>query len=115
MLDASITKLAGLNDAAKAWKVLFDPREKVAIKTNAIYTGYTHAALVLAVTEKLKAIGLPPEQILIFDRQTDELHQAGFSINSDGAGIRCMGTDGKYSGRWNMLGKDIRFSNLLLD
>ena len=35
MLDASITKLTGLNDARQAWAALFKPGERIAIKVNA--------------------------------------------------------------------------------
>jgi hypothetical protein len=98
MLDASITELTGLNDATAAWASLFDPSERIGIKINSNQaSSWTHVSLVMAVTEQLQALGVPPEQIVIFDRSTDELYDAGFPINEDGPGVRCYGSDGAYT------------------
>src|SRR5512137_607292 len=45
MLDASITRLTGLNDARAAWAALFKPGERIAIKVNTFRNGliWTHA------------------------------------------------------------------------
>ena len=116
MLDASITKLTGLDDPRAAWKALFSPKERVAIKVNTIRNGlfWTHPPLVLAVTERLVAAGVPPEQIVIYDRESDELKGAGYVINKDGTGVRCYGTDLKYTEGWKVAGRDVRLSNILL-
>jgi hypothetical protein len=50
MLDASVAKLTGLNDAWEAWSALFSPDERVAIKVNTLgFAGvapfWTHAPL----------------------------------------------------------------------
>jgi len=104
MLDASITELTGLNDAAEAWAALFSPDERVAIKVNALRGPcLTHVPLAMAVTECLETAGVPPEQIVIFDRYTDELKYAGYTVNHDGPGVRCYGT--------NLSGPDARSSS----
>jgi hypothetical protein len=118
MLDASITALTGVHDAIEAWSALFDPGERIAIKVNTIAGSsyWTHVPLVMAVSERLQAIGVPPEQIIIFDRYTSELDRAGFTINLDGAGVRCLGTDEQYAASdWTMLDTNISFSPILLD
>jgi hypothetical protein len=69
MLDASITKLTGLADPLEAWKALFHPKEKIAIKINTIagsITG-THPPFLAAVLERLKAAGFPDEQIFVYE------------------------------------------------
>jgi uncharacterized protein (DUF362 family) len=120
MLDASITELTGLNDAVEAWASLFMPDERVAIKVNAVRGGITHPALVLAVADRLQAAGLPAEQIVIFDRNTAELADAGYEINQDGPGVRCYGSGedwgkaGNYSGRWSLIDDNIKMSDILL-
>ncbi len=38
MLDASITRLTGLEEAKSAWQALFAPDEEIAIKVNAFPT-----------------------------------------------------------------------------
>ena len=116
MLDASITKLTGLNDAGQAWLSLFRPNERIALKVNSITTGVTHPALVLAVADRLQAAGIPAENIVIFDRYAYELKGAGYQMNLDGPGTRCVATgSGNYTRGWKLLGNDIRLSNIFLN
>jgi hypothetical protein len=116
MLDASIVKLTGLADANQAWGVLFDPGERIAIKVNTLDMSvvWTHLPLVMAVTERLREVGVPAEQIVIWDRTTRELEYAGYPVNWDGPGVRCYGTDGRYTGGWSLLGDGIGLSDVLL-
>ena len=116
MLDASITQLTGLDDAAEAWTALFDPGERIAIKVNAFRNSliWTHVPLVMAVTERLQEAGIPAEQIVIFDYYTSELEEAGYPVNQDGPGVRCYGTDSNYTAGWALVGSDIRLSDILL-
>ncbi len=95
MLDASITKLTGLNDARAAWAALFKPGERIAIKVNTFSNSliWTHAPLVKEVTNSLQEAGIPAEQITIFDAQNFELTTAGYPLNPDGPGVRCTGMD----------------------
>lgn len=117
MLDASITALTGLDKARDAWAVLFSPEERIAIKVNAFRNGliWTHAPLVTAVTDSLQGAGIPAEQIVIFDYYTHELETAGFSINQDGPGVRCYGTESDYTREGTVNGRDVELSNILLE
>jgi hypothetical protein len=117
MLDASITQLTSLNDAREAWAALFKPQERVAIKVNVIGSSAfgTHIPLVMAVAEQLQRTGIPAEHIVIFDRSTRELEGAGYPVNEDGDGVRCYGTDRRYTGGWSMMDTDIQFSDILLN
>jgi hypothetical protein len=116
MLDASITELTGQNDASEAWAALFSPSERIAIKVNTINTSHlwTHVPLVMAVTDCLQEAGVPAEQIFVFDRDTDELADAGFPLNRDGPGVRCYGTDGNFTAGWAVLDLDAQISDILL-
>lgn len=116
MLDAAITRLTGINDAVAAWQVLFDPGEVIGLKTNAISTtDATHPPLVLALAERLEAAGIPPENIIIFDRRSNELQAAGYPMNKDGPGVQCYGTEGAYSGPEHPVAKaKVKFSEVLL-
>jgi hypothetical protein len=117
MLDSSITGLIGLDDVGRAWATLFDPGERVAVKVNTIRSSHfwTRVPLVMAVTERLQEVGIPPEQIVIFDRSTSELEGAGYPINKDGPGLRCYGTDKEYTPGWSIMDTDIGFSQILLE
>jgi hypothetical protein len=118
MLDVSITELTGLDDAREAWVLLFSPDERIGIKVNTIFNSAfrTHAPLVMAVTECLQEAGIPAEQIVIFDRSTNELEMAGYQINTgDSPGVLCRGDDDGYTEGWTLIDTDIKFSNTLLD
>ena len=116
MLDASITKLTGVRDPLDAWRSLFAPGERIAIKVNTISGSsfWTHASLVLAVAETLERIGVPAEQIVIFDRRSRELRGAGYTLNEDGPGVRCYGTEGRYTEGWKIMDTDVKLSDVLL-
>jgi hypothetical protein len=117
MLDASITELTGLDDPIAAWAALFDPSEHVAIKVNTFRNSliWTHVPLVMAVTECLQEAGVPGEQIVIFDYYTSELEEAGYPVNKDSPGVRCYGSDEAYTGDWDVTGRKIRLSDILLN
>jgi hypothetical protein len=94
MLDAALTQLTGIHDAAAAWSVLFDPRETVGIKVNTISRYTTTPQVAYAVAQRLQEAGVPAEQIVLFDRSEGELRSRGFTLNADGPGVRCRGPRG---------------------
>jgi hypothetical protein len=113
MLDASITKLTGLNDAREAWAALFKPGEKIAIKVNAFSnsTIWTHAPLVNAVVVSLQEAGLPAEQIFIYDHLS-MLKEAAYEVNQDGPGVRCL-EETDFTGQWQVANSTVRLSGTL--
>lgn len=118
MLDASITRLTGLNDARESWSALFKPGERIAIKVNAFSNSliWTHVPLVTAVTDSLQDAGIPPEQVTIFDYRTTELSAAGFTVNADNPGVRCTGMDSNYAAEQTEVNiRQIQLANILKD
>ena len=118
MLDASITRLTGLNDVREAWAALFKPNERIAIKVNAFSNSriWTHVPLVLEVTNSLQEAGIPASQITIFDFTTPELSTAGFTVNEDNAGVRCKGMDANYSAKpTKVMNNQIKLANILTE
>ena len=117
LVDTSITKLTGVSDAAQAWASLFSPKEKIALKVNAFRNSiiWTHPALVKAVTDSLQDAGIPAEQLIIFDYSTDELKTAGYAVNPGEAGVRCYGTDSKYTASGKAGYAQVELSNILLE
>ncbi|HEX9118731.1 MAG TPA: DUF362 domain-containing protein [Anaerolineae bacterium] len=119
MLDASITRLTGLNDARGAWAALFRPDERIAIKVNTIYGSsiFTHVPLVTAVVDSLVDAGIPAKQVTIYDRTRSELTHAGFKPNREGTGPRCLATDELshgYVGSYKIAGRiNARLTSLL--
>jgi hypothetical protein len=91
MLDAALVRLTGIQDAAAAWRVLFDPGEQVGIKVNTISRYTTTPVVAYGVAQRLQEAGLAPEQIVIFDRTDQELRDRGYTLNAEGPGVRCRG------------------------
>jgi len=93
MLDAALSALAG--GAADYWPVLLPgagAATRIGIKVNVLNGSCpTSVAVVKAIADSLKArLGVPAEQILVWDRRVDELWRAGFT---DGAvGAKVIGT-----------------------
>jgi hypothetical protein len=114
MLDAAIVELTGIDDAQRVWRTLFDPTERIAIKVNTINHYGTSVPLAYAVAEKLQAVGLVAENIVIFDRNTGELQRAGYTINEDGPGVRCRATRAYREPR-EVAGTTQQLSDILLD
>jgi hypothetical protein len=137
MLDASVAALTGLRDAREAWSALFHPDERIAIKVNTLgFAGvapfWTHAPLAFCVTECLQEIGIPAEQLFLYDITTSDLEGAGYPIDRDGPGVRCYGTAKSWEDRkakggrtvwdagnfvrgWSLLGQEVRLSEILLN
>ncbi len=117
LLDESITRLTGLNDARQAWAALFSPTERIAIKVNTFRNSliWTHVPLVTAVTDSLQAAGIPAENIFLFDYYTSELEKAGFTIRKDGAGVRCYGTENDYVRGFKAGNTPIQLSRILAE
>ncbi len=92
MVDKAVATLTG-KPVLAAWKSLFRPSDVVGIKVNTI-TGprlSTRPEVAMAVARGAVAAGVKPENVIIFDRMVRELAVAGFTVNPDGPGIRCIG------------------------
>jgi len=92
MLDAAVARLTGAAGAAKAWKGLFGPKDRVAVKVNTL--GHpTHPSVASAVAGRVVAAGVPATSVVVWDRSTAELRAAGYEIVTRGSKVRCHGTD----------------------
>jgi uncharacterized protein (DUF362 family) len=100
MLNKSLSILLNEKEPALIWKKLFKPEETVGIKVNAISGRRLSTSPLLAavVAEELKKAGLKEENIIIWDRTERELDNAGYKINTDRSGVKCMGTDSLQDG-----------------
>jgi hypothetical protein len=116
MLDSSITALTGLDDARDAWGSLFSADEWIAIKINTIQGSrlWTHEPLAAAVAQSLIDAGIPPEQIILYDRNDLQIRLGGFTINRSGEGVQCYGTENSYTSGWRIADRNIKLSNCLL-
>jgi len=91
-LDEALKALTADTKAADAWARWLKPSDRVGIKVNCL--GYsTRPAVALATAASLGAIGLAPQQIIVWDRTSDELRRAGYDVAASGKSARCFGTD----------------------
>jgi uncharacterized protein (DUF362 family) len=98
MLTTAMLHLTGEPTPDRAWKKLFKPDDVVGIKVNALGGRQiaTHPGVVSAVVSGLTSAGIPEENIIVWDRLTEELEKAGYTINTSTSGVKCFGTDKRY-------------------
>ncbi len=96
-LDEGIKYAFSETDAARAWARLCTPEDVVALKINCI-SGlmYSHPVVVGAIVQRLQDIGVPAQNIVVWDRTSGEMARCGYDISREGAGVRYYGTDGAY-------------------
>jgi hypothetical protein len=79
-LDRGIKELTGASDVVEAWKHFFEPGDVVGVKVvpNGQPEAHSSFEIVLEVIEKLKAAGVKPNDIFVYDRFRKELMEAGY-------------------------------------
>ena len=95
MLDEGLKCTSGYDNPSKAWQSLFTRNDIVALKVNCIgkEVGSTKPELSHAIAKCLKSyVGIPYENIIIFDRYNKELIRAGYTINTSNKGIQIHAT-----------------------
>ena len=94
MVDRALRHFSGKPSLAEAWRSLVSTQDTIGIKVYSLpgpYSG-TRPAVVAAVVEGLLAAGLPPKQIIIWDRELSDLRAAGFLKLRDEYGVRVCGS-----------------------
>lgn len=99
MLFSAVIKITSSDTAEKAWKSIFKDAKKVGVKLNCASRVLSpRRELVDALVEGINLAGISRDNIILWDRLDDELRQAGFAINTAGAGVKCYGTDSGAAG-----------------
>jgi uncharacterized protein (DUF362 family) len=100
LLEAGIKHVTGASDPGKGWAKIAGPSDVVCIKVNCIAGPMlsTHPVLVAGVCDCLTTAGVKPENIIIWEAYTGALSKGGYTVNQNGPGIRCYGTDRDYAG-----------------
>jgi uncharacterized protein (DUF362 family) len=81
MVNRSILKLTSASDLGTAWTRLgITPQDTVAIKITTMGGPLlsTHRAIVQAICDGLAAAGVPPQQIIIWDKDASDMRSAGY-------------------------------------
>jgi len=93
MMDCGITNFTGKTTVAAAWRSLVSTQDVVGIKVFSepgMLTG-TRPAVVAAVVQGLLAAGVPPTNIIIWDKYERNLRAAGFFNLAAQLGVRAAG------------------------
>jgi hypothetical protein len=94
MVDSGVTALTGKSNVIAAWRSLVSTNDVVGIK---VFSGAgmlcgTRPAVVAAVIHGLLDAGLPPTNIIIWDKHTYDLRDAGFFDLAAQLGVRVAGS-----------------------
>ena len=84
MLDHLVCAVTGKNHSAAAWASLVKPADRVGIKVSASggAVSGTHPAVVDAIAAGLISAGVQPANIIVWDRNAEDLLVAGFNPKS---------------------------------
>jgi uncharacterized protein (DUF362 family) len=95
LLDRSMQALFNVDNPAEPWKKLVHPGDKVGLKVNALGGRglSSNLQLVEAICGRLQEAGIRASDIVIWDRDTDELEHVGFHASIGGNRVQCFGTD----------------------
>lgn len=98
MVFDAVRRLSGERTDKAAWSRYFSAQDVVGIKVNCLFGrgASTNPAVVMAIVEGLKLAGVKPDNIIIWDRGDGDLARAGYTINRDGHGVKCYGTNADY-------------------
>ena len=80
MVDRVVRAATAQNDTASAWRSLVAPTDRVGIKVASAGGHYfaSHHGIVDAVLAGLEQAGVPHNHVIIWDREADDLHAAGY-------------------------------------
>jgi len=100
MVNRGLCRLTSESKPEDAIRHYFSPKDKVGLKVNCLAgrMASTHPEIALVIASLLKAIGLKEKNIIIWDRSSRELQEVGFSLNANGDGFLCFGTDAQGVG-----------------
>ncbi|MGO8757811.1 MAG: DUF362 domain-containing protein [Terracidiphilus sp.] len=99
LLDKAMAAYTGREKPVEAWKSVIPPQilagQTIGLKINGLGGRgiSTHAALTLAVAERLQQAGVKPGNILVWDRNARDLGACGMTVNTDPSRVRCYGSD----------------------
>ena len=95
LLDRAMHALFDRDNPIDTWKKLVRPGELVGLKVNALGgRGFSsNLQLVEAICERLQEAGIKANDIVVWDRDSDEMEHSGFRVSTGGNRVQCFGTD----------------------
>src|SRR4029453_3066891 len=98
MVERGMKALDGESAGKDAWARFFEPSDVVALKVNPSGTPWTTTSmpLVREVIQALNAIGVPNKNIIIYDRNSNQLEVNGYHVLVP-PGVRVAGLDERWT------------------
>jgi len=99
LLDKAMAAYTGRQNPVDAWKSIIPANilagKTIGLKVNGLGGRgiSTHAALTLAIAERLQQAGVRAGNILIWERDARSLQACGMTVNTDASRVRCYGND----------------------
>lgn len=95
LLDRAIQALFGRDRPIDAWKRLVHPGDAVGLKVNTLGGRgiSSNLQLVEAICQRLQEAGIKAGDIVVWDRDTDEMEHGGYHLSMGGNRVQCFGTD----------------------
>jgi len=95
LLDRAVRGLFEDDDPVRSWSRIVRPGQAIGVKVNTLGGRglSSNVLLVDAICERLQRAGIRARDIVIWDRDTQELERAGFRIRQGGNEVQCFGTD----------------------
>jgi len=95
LLDRAMQSLFDRENPIEPWKKLVRPGETVGLKVNALGGRglSTNLQLVEAICERLREAGIKASDIVVWDRDSDEMEHVGFHVSTGGNRVQYFGTD----------------------
>lgn len=107
MLSAGMRRLTGAADERDAWSRFISPNDVVGIKVNCSGAPIINSnpELVAAIIKNLLSVGVPAENIFIYDRFGDQMRIVNFEAHVP-AGVRTVTAENGNNARGFILGYD---------
>jgi uncharacterized protein (DUF362 family) len=95
LLDHAMQSLFNVDHPAEPWKKVVRPGDTVGVKVNTLGGRgmSTNVQLVEAICERLQEAGIKAHDIIVWDRDTDEMDRVGFRTSTADNRVQYFGTD----------------------
>lgn len=95
LLDRAMQALFDCDNPSETWTKLVRPGEMVGLKVNTLGGRglSSNLQLVEAICERLQEAGIKASDIVVWDRDSDEMEHVGFHVSTGGNRVQCFGTD----------------------
>ena len=97
MVHAVVMKLSGKTTPEAAWREYVKPSDVVAVKINCLFGvgACTHPCVTAAVVEGIRLAGVPPQNIIVWDREDGHLEKSGYKVGKID-GVLYTGVNGDW-------------------